>query len=144
MSTQLRNDFDGILLMLPKHTTSCYIVERAVEYIKKHYMDPLTLPEVAEYVGVTPNYLCKCFQKHTEMKFTAYVNSVRVRQAQILLLTTPMRVAGISDAVGYADPSYFIRLFRQYTDYTPMQFRNLFYRYHSEIFEKCILEKARK
>lgn len=143
MNTQHENDFDEILLMLPKHISSCYIVERAIEYIKAHYMEPITLSEVAEYVGVTPNYLCKRFQEHTETKFTAYVNFVRVRQAQILLLTTPMRVAAISDTVGYTDPSYFIRLFRQYTKYTPMQFRNLFYPYHSEIFEKCILEKTR-
>lgn len=130
--------------MLPKYTTSCYIVERAVEYIKMHYMEPISLPEVAEHVGVTPNYLCKRFQEHTEMKFTAYVNFMRVRQAQILLLTTSMRIAAISDAVGYTDPSYFIRMFRQYTKYTPMQFRNLFYQYHSEILEKCTLENVSK
>lgn len=144
MDTQRRNDFDGILLMLPRHADCCYIVERAVEYIEKHYMEPITLPEVAEYVGVTPNYLCKQFQVHTESKFTAYVNSVRIRQAQILLLTTPMRVTDISDAVGYTDPSYFIRLFREYANHTPMQFRNMFYQYRSVLFEKCMAEKVSK
>lgn len=54
MNTQQRNDYEEILLMLPKHTTSCYLIERAVEYIKKHYREPLTLPDVAEHVGVTP------------------------------------------------------------------------------------------
>lgn len=135
---EARQKIDEILLlMIPGKTSIYYIVENAIAYMKENYMEGLSLPQVAEQVGVTPNYLSKMFVEHVGVNFSTYLNFVRIKQAEILLLKTELQIAAIAEAVGYADASYFIRVFRQYTHCTPAQFRYYYYQHKSEFLKNA-------
>jgi AraC-like DNA-binding protein len=59
------------------------------------------------------------------MTFSEYVTRVRHRKAKEMLLTTDNDIAVIADEVGYQSASYFIRVFKEFEDMTPKQYRNL-------------------
>ena len=46
-----------------------------------------------------------------------------MREAKVLLHHTAMSVAEVSEKLGFATPSFFIRFFRQQTGQTPLQYR---------------------
>jgi AraC-like DNA-binding protein len=50
---------------------------------------------------------------------------MRHRKAKEILLTTDNDIAVIADEVGYQSASYFIRVFKEFEDMTPKQYRNL-------------------
>lgn len=121
---EARQKIDEILLlMIPEKASIYYIVENAIAYMKENYSQDLRLSGVAQWVGVTPNYLSKIFMQYMGVNFSAYLNFLRIKQAEILLLKTDLAIAAIAEQVGYTESSYFIRVFRQYTHCTPAQFR---------------------
>lgn len=52
-----------------------------------------------------------------------YRLSLRVQRAKELLAYSSMSIAEVSTTVGFADPLYFSRIFRKYTDLSPTQYR---------------------
>ena len=127
---EARRKIDEILLLSTANKSSVnYIVEKAILYMKDCYPENLSLSRVATQVGVTPNYLSKMFVEHVGVNFSTYLNFIRIKKAEGLLLDTEFSIAQIAEEVGYADSAYFIRVFRQYTRCTPTQFRYFYYRY---------------
>nr|WP_248927978.1 helix-turn-helix transcriptional regulator [Paenibacillus hamazuiensis] len=57
------------------------------------------------------------------MSFVDYINSKRIEQAKLLLGSTSLSVADISDRVGFASSNTFIRVFKRHEGITPGQFR---------------------
>jgi AraC-like DNA-binding protein len=51
------------------------------------------------------------------------VNSKKVERAQLLLYTTDMYVKEVAYALGFSEYSYFIRMFRKMTGFTPQDYR---------------------
>lgn len=102
------------------------LVEQAVEYMKNHYMEPLTVAKLAEPYGLTNKQFAYLFQKHTGMAPVEYLIEYRVRRARELLCTTACSIADISTDVGYSDPYYFSKLFKQRTGFCPTTVRGHF------------------
>ena len=57
------------------------------------------------------------------MNFSAYLNDYRIAKAKELLGTTDLGVKDVSYACGYADSSYFARVFKRQTGQTPSDYR---------------------
>jgi AraC family transcriptional regulator, arabinose operon regulatory protein len=95
-------------------------------YIAEHYSSTITLQEMAEQLNVTPQHTCLLFQQSLGMRPFAYVTRYRLRKAKELLLQQEeLEVRTIAQRVGYEDPSYFIKLFKQQEGVTPSRFRKI-------------------
>lgn len=97
-------------------------VQRAVEYVHARARMALTLEDVAEVVGLSYSYFSRTFAEVTGMTFRAYLTHIRLSHAKELLLTTDRKVGDIAAAVGFEDPSHFIRVFKRCTGMTPRQY----------------------
>ena len=99
-------------------------INAALEYIDAHYSDPaLSLEEIAESLGIAPNYLSSLFSKSLGKKLFEYVNEVRLEKAIEMLLTTRETVNDIGEKSGFGSPRNFMRQFKKYTDMTPTAYR---------------------
>lgn len=98
-------------------------VRSAIEYIDGHFGEDITLEELAELSGVTPEHFCKIFHRSMNMRPFEYVARRRIQEAKLLLETTDVPIADIGAAVGYRDKSYFGYVFRKYENVSPSQFR---------------------
>ncbi|CVK20031.1 AraC family transcriptional regulator [Sporomusa sphaeroides] len=99
------------------------LVEQAVEYIKQHYMEPLTVAKLARKYGLNSKQFAYLFQKHIGMAPLEYLIEHRVRRAREMLYTTACSVTDISACVGYSDPYYFSKLFKKRTGFSPSTLR---------------------
>ncbi|MBQ8358261.1 MAG: helix-turn-helix transcriptional regulator [Clostridia bacterium] len=98
------------------------IMQKAVAYIGEHYAD-LTEESTASACGVSRSYFSRNFCHAMQTTFSSYVNSVRLREAERLLLTTDLSITEISEAVGFSTTSYFIDRFRSAHGITPFRYR---------------------
>lgn len=101
-------------------------IKDALAYIDAHYADTdLTLKKIAEkYLFLSVNYVSKEFQIDTGMKFSNYLNTLRMEKAKDLLKNKDHeKIYEVADQVGCGNnPQYFSQLFKKYTGYTPKQY----------------------
>ncbi len=100
------------------------LVEQAKDYMKTHYMEPLTMPKLAGYFGLNTKQLAYLFQKHAGIGPNEYLIEYRMQHARELLRTTVCSVAEISACVGYSDPYYFSKLFKKRTGCSPSRLQS--------------------
>lgn len=95
----------------------------AIDYLQKHFAENISLLQVAEYVGVTPNYLGKMFLKYRNCTFTDELNRLRICEAKRLLDNPSCRVYEVAEQTGFANTTYFFRVFKKYEGCTPTEYR---------------------
>lgn len=100
-------------------------VRRAKSMVHECYSQGITLDEIAGKLNITPEYLGALFHKEVGETFSSYIKNYRVKKAKGLLIGTDMKIYDISSAVGYVDPKYFSRVFRDATGQLPAEFRRL-------------------
>jgi two-component system response regulator YesN len=99
-------------------------VRAGLHCIEQRFTDSaLTLNEVAEAAGLSPNYFSTLFRKEVGCTFGEYLTQIRMRRARQLLRSTPQRTAQVARAVGYQDTHYFSNLFRKTQGCAPRDFR---------------------
>ena len=98
-------------------------IERAIAYIKFNYMKPLSIQDIADYVGLERTYFSKIFHKFTGMTAQKYLLHERIQHSRQLLERTSYTLKQISSYVGIQDEYYFSRVFKLETGMSPRQYR---------------------
>lgn len=95
----------------------------AVEYIKEHLSENLTVKDTAKALTVNANYLSTQFHQHMGISFIDFVNRERIHQAAALLGNTHLQIQQISQIVGYNNTSYFSKQFSRFMGTSPRDYR---------------------
>lgn len=98
-------------------------LERVLAFIEDHLADAVDLDMLAREACMSKAYLIRIFRRTFDTTPLAYVNRRRMEKAQLQLLATDMSVKEIAYSLGFADSSYFSRLFRKHTGCTPAAYR---------------------
>jgi two-component system, response regulator YesN len=98
-------------------------VHKAMEYIGQAYAGPISLRDVAAYVGLSSCRLAHLIKDYTGQTVLQVIHSVRIRRAQELLDQSVDSCADVAYAVGFGDQSYFTHLFKRHTGMTPARYR---------------------
>lgn len=102
---------------------SACLVERMVDYVRRHHHRPLSLRQVAGELGMNASYLSGVFSRATGMTFHHYLDEVRLQAACTLLRDPQNRVGEVAERVGYASGDWFRHAFKQYTGLAPSAWR---------------------
>lgn len=87
-----------------------------IAYLNLHYADQdLSLTSTAEAMQVSEGYLSTLFKQETGVKFSSYVEQLRMEQAKQLLSTTSMTIREITQRTGYTSENSFCRAFKRVT-----------------------------
>ncbi|MDL2318516.1 AraC family transcriptional regulator [Eubacteriales bacterium OttesenSCG-928-A19] len=97
-------------------------VERACEFIAGNYASPITIADIASNVGVCRSLLNRAFQQHLEISPVQYLTRYRMAQACALLKRTDLSIKAVAFSVGYEDPLYFSRRFRELMNCSPREY----------------------
>ena len=108
---------------LEKPPTSSH-VERAKDYVRKHYREKIYLDEIAESIGISPTHLSKLFKKETGRCLQDYINEERVFRAANLLMYSELSLMEIAEYVHFPSQSYFGKIFKQFKGVSPRIFRD--------------------
>ena len=113
------NDKDSSVMYRRYHEE----IFNALQYIKEHYNENLSVPEVAQLFALSPSYFRYLFKSITMQNFVEYLNNIRIVKACELLCTTDKRVLDISADTGFNNVKHFNEVFRRSTGLTPLQYR---------------------
>jgi AraC-like DNA-binding protein len=98
-------------------------IKESLAYLLEHYGEKITLNEVAAHVSFSPTYLCTLFKNEMGQSFKSCLNRIRIEKSKELMPNHDLSIADISYKVGFADQSYFARVFKQYEGITPYHYR---------------------
>ena len=115
-----------------ENNTTATVIEKdsiikAKHYIKENYSNELlSRDDVAKFVGLSPTYFSKQFNKETGQNITEYTVHVRLEKAKNLLISTKKNISEIAFEVGFGSQSYFSHLFKKTEQKSPSEFRKQF------------------
>lgn len=92
-------------------------------HIHEHYSEKISIPELAEVAFLSERECYRAFQNHLHMPSVEYIKSYRIQRARQMLADTQTPITEIGYACGLGNPSYFGRIFRELTGYTPLEYR---------------------
>ncbi len=99
-------------------------IQNIKTFIEKNYNNPnLSLVMIADYIGITPQYLSNLFKTHETENLSHYITRTRVEEAKRLLITTKLSITEISEAIGYANNASFTKMFKKNENVSPKTFR---------------------
>ena len=98
-------------------------IQRIIEYIDHHYKEDLSRTTLADMVYLSADHLARVFKKETGETLVKYITDKRIHAAKELLSDTKTPIAQVASEVGYDNYSYFTKIFKEKTGYSPGDYR---------------------
>jgi AraC-like DNA-binding protein len=96
---------------------------RALDFIREHSGERLSLARVARVAGFAPDYFSRLFKKSEGVAFGRYLQELRVERAKQMLSGTTLTVEQVQRLSGFQNRPYFHRLFKNAVGMTPIAYR---------------------
>ena len=98
-------------------------IQRILEYIDHHYKEDLSRTTLADMVYLSADHLARIFKKETGETLVKYITDKRIHAAKELLSDTKTPIAQVASEVGYDNYSYFTKIFKEKTGFSPGDYR---------------------
>jgi transcriptional regulator GlxA family with amidase domain len=97
----------------------------ARSHVQNRLSDPgLSVGSIADHLACSADYLSHLFRTSTGLRLAEWINELRLDRAAELLATTSLSSKETGWACGFANQSYFIRLFRERYGASPIEYRD--------------------
>lgn len=106
-------------------TNDSAIIKQFVSYCSEHYKEQLSLETISKNLGVSKFYLSHLISDSLKIHLKDYINCIRINRAVSLLDSTDIKIADISEDIGYGTIRSFNRAFKKIMKLTPSEYRNL-------------------
>ncbi|MBE6598431.1 MAG: helix-turn-helix transcriptional regulator [Ruminococcaceae bacterium] len=106
-----------------------WYVTRAKQYIIENIEKPPHITDTAKHLDISTGYLSHIFKEITGQTVTQFINIVRIRRIEELVLSYGMDIREAGEQVGLNDPNYVSRLFRRVRGCTLSELRHARYKY---------------
>lgn len=107
-----------------RHTSE--LVEKAIIDFHQFYQQSFQIQDYAASLNVSVCWFIRCFKRYTGVTPQRYITDIRIAKAKELLYSSTFTCSEIASGVGYPDPLYFSRIFKQETGMSPQMFRKHF------------------
>lgn len=99
------------------------IIRKSLTFMKYNQGQFYSMVEMAQHCNVSSAYFSRLFVKEIGESYTLYVSKQKVSLAKELLEGTDLTVTEISDKLGFSDPGYFIKKYKNTVGVTPAFYR---------------------
>lgn len=100
-------------------------VYAAIEWIRDHFAEEITLPSLAVQAGVSPEHLLRLFKQHEGATPIHYLWRYRINRAVELLAHTGITITEVAERCGFKTSHHFARMVKQTTGRTAKEIRQL-------------------
>lgn len=100
-------------------------IQKVKNYIESHYVDNISLKDVADEVGLEKSYLGRLFREACGVTVMGYLREVRILRAKELLICG-MPPGEVAVKTGFGDPAYFAKSFKQAVGSSPARYKECF------------------
>lgn len=98
----------------------------ATRFIEEHYAEQLSLEDIADSIHLSKSECCRCFKRTLGTTPFEYLTNYRIYAAMRKMQQMDGKDENISDlaaSVGFNSPSYFNKVFKKYSNCTPMEYK---------------------
>jgi len=106
-----------------EHFEGYFRQKHVLNYLSEHLDANLLIPKIAEDLNIPVHSLSRTFRKDTGHSLKEYINKMLYQKACNLLLHTDTPIYEIAEALGFSDPYYFSRFFKNKSGISPRSFR---------------------
>lgn len=99
------------------------VYAQAVRYIEEHFAEHISLKDISEKLGYSVPYICKVFKARSGRSVFAFLDWLRLKKAEELLVYTSLTVTEIAYGIGFSDSNYFSNFFKKHKKLSPTAFR---------------------
>ena len=99
---------------------------RALQYLRDHYQEDISLEDVANSAGVSPGYLSHLFSEELGINYSSYLAKYRIEKAWQLLQNRDISTNELSGMLGFNSVDYFRKVFKKHTGCTVNEYRSRF------------------
>lgn len=107
-------------------------IQQVERYLQQHHGREISIGLLADQAGMSPRNLIRRFKAATGRLPGAYLQMLRVTEAQSLLEQGAASIQEVCSKVGYEDLAFFRNLFKRHTGMTPAEYRARFARLRFE------------
>ena len=100
-------------------------LEIALNYIENNYNQPITVKDLSNISYMEYSYFSRLFKQLTGLSCTKYLNQIRVKKSEAMLISGTMSISKISEAVGFDNISYYIKQFKLFNGMSPKQYQKM-------------------
>lgn len=97
-------------------------VEFIKDYISTHYMDEITLNDLASILNLSRPYLSSLFKTEVGIPFTQYLIDFRLNRAIEIMQERRLPLSTVAEMVGYPDYAQFSKIFKKRKGVSPTVF----------------------
>lgn len=99
------------------------LILKALDIIQCSYATKLSQKDLAENLGISAEYFSFLFSRDIGENYAKFLRRYRIEQAKILILTDTVPRDQIPYSVGFSDPKYFYRCFKEETGVNVTEYR---------------------
>lgn len=121
--SQLYEIFGQMKKQIKQEQMKSLHVEKAVDFIYKHYAKNISVIDIANFLGIDRTYLYRLFKKTYDMSPQQFIVDFRLKTAMNKLESSNMSVAEIAEYCGFNDASAFCHQFKKVYKNTPLSYR---------------------
>lgn len=101
------------------------LYEQLDKYIRQQIYTQLSIGDVALKFHVSSSYVSRIIKRFTGQTFVQRFMQLKIEESCNLMKTKPnLKIRELSDALSFSDQHYFSRVFKEYTGYTPTEYKN--------------------
>jgi AraC-like DNA-binding protein len=100
-------------------------LSQALRYIQYNYAANIQVSQIASYVGISRSQLYRAFMEKLELSPHNFLKRYRVNEACSLLRNAALSISEVANSVGFSDPLYFSRVFKELKGMPPTEFQQL-------------------
>lgn len=110
-------------VIVPEEKEYIAKISQVIDYVKTHYMQPISLDDVSQIACYNKQYFTRIFKKHMKTTFLEYLNEVRIRHIFDELIYTDVSISEIAERNGFTNNKNFQKVFRKSYGCTPSEMR---------------------
>lgn len=98
-------------------------IKLMLQYIHTNFSEAINLSMIAEAAMISESECLRCFRSIIGMSPIQYLKQFRIERACELIISTNETIGKIGSLCGFQDTSYFVKIFRQEKNCTPLEYR---------------------
>ena len=98
------------------------IIRKAQQYIGSHIREKLSVPLLAQQVGVSPSYLTALLHKNLQISPGEYIRRIKLQESKQMIRENSLNFTEIAEALQYSTVHHFSRQFKEKFGITPSEY----------------------
>ncbi len=99
------------------------VTGKIIPYIMKNLKTSFSIDDIANEVGLNPQYMMRLFKKNTDESILQFVTAKRIELAKEYLLKSDCSIEKITEEIGYFSVAHFNHVFKKSEGISPGQYR---------------------